>query len=359
MGDDLRKVKPGDPIDIPADTFNTFIDVARDFKSRRHDAAQAGHVPGQPPGVILTVRNDSGADADRFEVLGLDEPVFPPEDKNADFSRGVVMSCVTPADPDHLGAFVILLEPIADGAVGRALVQGPVYVQVQIDDADVADWADIDDGETSSLLAASSGAAKILWYDSASAPGTVWAVVLLGGGAAAAVTADDGSFCAHYSMSAYYEAWPEEVTFWSLAGCLNSIVQIAVDVRKCQYDLPSGNHPGNTEARTNNGFAGNCIASWEGDDDVWFELSYTAHDEAGDPIGSGQEAITDFHVQARVKTDGTLELRTVNDGAYLSCVIAGAVWRKSHPAAPGTIEFGAGGCHDDTTWGDGVWEPPA
>jgi hypothetical protein len=41
----------------------------------------------------------------------------------------------------------------------------------------------------------------------------------------------------------------------------------------------------------------------------------------------------------------------------LSCVIAGAVWRKSYPEAPGTIEFGAGGCHDDATWGDGVWEP--
>ena len=32
MGDTLKKVKPGDPLAIPAEAFNTFIDAARDFR---------------------------------------------------------------------------------------------------------------------------------------------------------------------------------------------------------------------------------------------------------------------------------------------------------------------------------------
>jgi hypothetical protein len=360
VGDTLKKVQPGDPLRIPASTFNTLIDVARDHLANRQNATRQPVLALPPPGVILTIRNDSGSDCGRFEVLGLDEPVFPPEDNTADFSRGPVMSCVYPVDPDHLGAFVVLLEPIAAGAVGRAMVQGAVYVQVQIDDLDKADWADITDGEPGYLTATDSGSARILWYDGEEV-GTLWCVCLLGAGGGSGGSTDDssGSFTAHYSMSRYFTEWPEETpAFWSLGGSLNSFIQIALDVRKCQYDLPTGNHPGCTLAKANQGFAGNCLASWAGDDDTWFDLGYTAHDATGDLIGEGVEAIPYFHIQARVTTAGSLELRTVNDGdSMLSCVIAGAVWRKSHPEAPGTIEFGAGGCHDDTTWGDGVWEP--
>ena len=33
--DALKKVQSGDPLVIPAQTFNTFIDAARDFKARQ------------------------------------------------------------------------------------------------------------------------------------------------------------------------------------------------------------------------------------------------------------------------------------------------------------------------------------
>jgi len=42
MFDTLRKVKPDDSLVIPAATFNTFVDSARDFLARqRPDAAGA------------------------------------------------------------------------------------------------------------------------------------------------------------------------------------------------------------------------------------------------------------------------------------------------------------------------------
>jgi len=163
MGDTLKKVQPGDKLRIPASTFNTFIDVARDHLARKQNVGGQSQAASPPPGVILTIRNDSGSDRDRFEVLGLDEPVFPPEDNTADMSHGPVMSAVTPVDPDHLGAFVVLLEPIASGTIGRAMIQGAVPVQVDFVDTDPNTHADISDGVAANLKAMATGSARILW----------------------------------------------------------------------------------------------------------------------------------------------------------------------------------------------------
>ena len=358
MGDTLKKVHPGDPLKIPAATFNTLIDVARDHLASRQNSARRPGMPLPPPGVILTIKNDSGSDCGRFEVLGLDSPVFPPEDNTADFSRGPVMSCVTPATPDHEGAFVVLLEPIADGKVGQAILQGAVYVKVDMGSLD-DEYAEVTDGQTGYLTSGDTGSARIIWHEDAEEAGQLWCVCLLTGRSGAATSDSGGSFTVHYSLSQYYEDWPEETTFYTLAGSGNSFIQIALDVRLCDADLPVGNHPGNAEANMTNGFAGNCIASWEGDDDTWFDLTYTARSYDGSLLGNGTEVMSNFKIQARVTTDGVLEIRTRNNGSTFgnSCVISGAIWRKGYPEAPGTMEIGAGGCHDDTTWGDGVWEP--
>jgi len=73
MSDPLKKVKPGDPLVIPAPTFNTFVDAANDFLGRRHDQFQGSSPAARHNGIVL-VRNDSGADRDRFDVLGVSAP---------------------------------------------------------------------------------------------------------------------------------------------------------------------------------------------------------------------------------------------------------------------------------------------
>ena len=40
MGDAFKKVQSGDALRIPAETFNTFIDAARDFKARRQSSSR-------------------------------------------------------------------------------------------------------------------------------------------------------------------------------------------------------------------------------------------------------------------------------------------------------------------------------
>jgi len=214
MGDTLKKVQPGDPLRIPAATFNTLIDVARAHLARKQNVGGQSQAASPPPGVILTIRNDSGSDRDRFEVLGLDEPVFPPEDNTADMSRGPVMSCVYPVDPDHRGAFVVLLEPIAAGAIGRAMIQGAVPVQVDFADTDPNTWADIADGVAANLKAGATGSARILWRTGDPGDtGVEWCICELTGGSdrCVAVTSDDSTPAALRSTDEEVEDKPHKV----------------------------------------------------------------------------------------------------------------------------------------------------
>jgi hypothetical protein len=214
MGDTLKKVQPGDPLRIPAATFNTLIDVARAHLERKQNVGGQSQAASPPPGVILTIRNDSGSDRDRFEVLGLDEPVFPPEDNTADMSRGPVMSGVYPVDPDHLGAFVVLLEPIASGAVGRAMIQGAVPVQVDFADTAPNTWADISDGVAANLKAMATGSARILWRTGEPGDtGVEWCICELTGSSdrRVAVTSEDSTPAALRSTDEEVEDKPHKV----------------------------------------------------------------------------------------------------------------------------------------------------
>jgi hypothetical protein len=40
VGDPFKKVRPGEALQIPAETFNTFLDAARDFKARQRSIAR-------------------------------------------------------------------------------------------------------------------------------------------------------------------------------------------------------------------------------------------------------------------------------------------------------------------------------
>lgn len=178
MGDAMRKVKPGDPLVIPAATFNTFIDSARDFLSRQHQQAQAGTPSGKHNCIVL-VRNDSGADRERFDVLGISGPVFDPGSDAEAFKNYPAMTGVTPAEDDHQGKFVILLEPVLAGKLVRAVAAGVVPARVDVPDEDYPyRLADITDGSAANLTAAKVGSAAILWREGGT--GVQWALVRLG-----------------------------------------------------------------------------------------------------------------------------------------------------------------------------------
>ncbi|HUX00612.1 MAG TPA: hypothetical protein VMY35_06475 [Phycisphaerae bacterium] len=175
-GDGLKPVRSGDPLRISARAWNGMLGLLR----QAGGAARGPSIARAPwrSGTCL-VRNDSGADVDRWGVLGVAgvDPTYA-EDADA-FANVPVLEGDTPADPDHRGRFVIATEPIADGAVGQAVVSGLAVCQVDIKDAGHK-YADIADGDAQQLVSGTRGSAVILHKPPGT--GTSWCLVLLGGG---------------------------------------------------------------------------------------------------------------------------------------------------------------------------------
>lgn len=181
----MQKVKPGDPLRIPAETWNTFIDVADTWGRQRHQVRRTPQYDGPQTGIVL-VRNVSGAARPRFGVLGIDGPLLDPEDNLAGFQERATVRGVVPT-ANHAGRFVVLLEPLADGAIGRACVDGICVARVEVASANDR-LADCAAGQTEQLVANPTGTARLLWVaDAPTYPATGWAVVQLGGGSGAAL----------------------------------------------------------------------------------------------------------------------------------------------------------------------------
>ena len=175
MADPLRKVNPGDPQRIPAAAYNAFIDAAREARNRQHNIRAGGPGEGWPAGTV-PVKNASGADVGRFGVLGLAGVLYGPDDNLEGFKNQPVLSGETPT-ADHAGAFVVLLEPVADGKVGLGVVAGAVVVRVNVSNAE-HQHADVDAGSTARLASGVAGSAQIAWVEEGT--GEKWAVVRLG-----------------------------------------------------------------------------------------------------------------------------------------------------------------------------------
>ena len=150
MANPFRKLPARSPVTAFSITaYNRMIDMLNWWVPQQRRSGGSGAIPcglNRESGVGL-VKNASGSDQSRFAVLGIDDVVFSPSDSLIGFQNGSVLSCITPAIADHIGKFVVLLEPLASGRIGLACVSGVVPVQV----AKFADgchaYADIKDAE--------------------------------------------------------------------------------------------------------------------------------------------------------------------------------------------------------------------
>jgi len=178
MSSALRKVRSGDPLVIPAAAYNAFIDAALDFRQRTAHLGQ-GAQPSFSQASIVLVRNDSGSNQNRMAVLGVDAPIIDPSTNEEEFRNRVALACVTPEEGTHVGRFVVLAEPIANGKIGRAYAAGVCPVKIDVpDEENECRYAEIADGVTANLKVSMQGSATILWR--AGGTGVQWAVIRLG-----------------------------------------------------------------------------------------------------------------------------------------------------------------------------------
>ena len=173
--DHLRKVQSRQKLEIPAATFNSFVDAARDFQQRQRDRRSKPE-PYFPDSGIILVANNSGADRDRFNVLGVAGPIIPPGANLIEFKRRVTFRGVKPQE-SHKCRFVVLLEPVKAGKIARAVIAGVTVVRLRIDDP-LDMCCDIEPKECGYLQTCLDGSAQILWKEKNS--GVCWAIVRLG-----------------------------------------------------------------------------------------------------------------------------------------------------------------------------------
>jgi hypothetical protein len=125
------------------------------------------------------VSNGSGADLDRFAVLGLDGALIDPSTGPDEFAERPGFSGVAPTS-DHVGngKFAILLEPAASDEVAMACIAGACVCKLNITSADDA-FADADSGTTAALVTGPSGPVQILWKESGTGSDK-WGIVRFG-----------------------------------------------------------------------------------------------------------------------------------------------------------------------------------
>jgi len=208
---DLKKVRTGDKLNIPATAYNAFVDAALDLRSRQSGISRTPQTTIHQPGIVL-LRNDSGEDRIRFDVLGLDRPIPTPAENEDEFQNRTCLSGVTPEMLKHRSKFGILLEPIPMGAMGRALVSGVTVAWVWFE-SELHAYADVCDGDAWSLQSAPYGAARCIWKDEPDAEGYGWAVVSVGerGLPELGVFEESGSAEGHAEMLFFPEAAATEV----------------------------------------------------------------------------------------------------------------------------------------------------
>ena len=178
----VEKVQSGRRLRIKARDWNQIADAANAFA-----AGQLGQAAGQGgrtrPGVVVPVHNASGQDRDRFDILGIGGAAFDPSTDLPAFQADVVAEGFTPTEPDHVGRFVILMEPAAMGAIAAGLIAGPCPVLLDVADGNHADFADIRDGDTNHLTTGPTGGAYVLWrakQGASPSTGSQWGLVMLG-----------------------------------------------------------------------------------------------------------------------------------------------------------------------------------
>ena len=177
----LEKVVSGQPLNIPATTYNAMIDAARKANSINTFNSETTNSKDYAK---VSVLNSSGSDLDRFFILGIDEPIILPADDQEDFESRITVDGVTPEDgtggsgaSDHRGRFVVLQEPIPDGEIGKARIAGETLCKVNVIDEDDG-FADVTDGVEDYLTSANTGSARILWKESGT--GEKWALIRIG-----------------------------------------------------------------------------------------------------------------------------------------------------------------------------------
>ena len=225
MATSFRRFRSGEKFRINEHTANAMMAAAEEYSRRSRDPGLIGSPEYFFQGNTIHVRNDSGSDMPRFSVAGLAAALITPAQNIVEFQNYPRFSVRTPVVATDASRFCILIEPLADGAIGLAMVSGVVPVQINGAALPGLNCAGVVDGQIGYLTPAACGV-DVLWCDGGSSlrwalvqiPGTAPTVLrgtlantLLGSDAYGQVNIllpDDSSAARgpYNALNAYYEA---------------------------------------------------------------------------------------------------------------------------------------------------------
>jgi len=159
VGQTTQKVVPGDPLRIPARTYNEFVDAANAHKlSVKSGALPLGSLRNLG---TLAVRNTTEAEVERFGALAIGGLAIAYEDNPTQFEADPVVDGVA-GTLEHAGHMVTLLEPVSPGGVARGVVSGVVPALVRMV-SEQHRFADVDPANPGRLRSWFRGASQMLW----------------------------------------------------------------------------------------------------------------------------------------------------------------------------------------------------
>lgn len=165
MSDPYKKVQPGDRLTIPAQAWNRVLD------SVSIPVQTGGELAGlQPAPNTVLIKNSSGQDKQRFELLGVTGPLVNPHESpthESDFLRRPALVGVT-VNATHFERFVVCLEPIKNNAVGVAAVSGVFPCRVELRSVQHRFAVP----SSSGLVSSSCGPVALLWVGATGVTGT-------------------------------------------------------------------------------------------------------------------------------------------------------------------------------------------
>jgi len=174
-GNAFRHVYRGEKVHNDAKLQNAVVDLVNSELMKKQNQSSQVAQPVVNPSIIY-VRNDSSADVGAFYVLALGDLIITPQNESA-FKQHIVMAGIEPV-AGYEGRFAVLLEPLAPGKIGKAIVDGICQVRVYIDaETETSEFADISDGEFV-LRPVADGTARLIWAQDII--GEQWAIVRLG-----------------------------------------------------------------------------------------------------------------------------------------------------------------------------------
>jgi hypothetical protein len=182
-----NRIKPG-PLrgQISARAWNRAQDAADIVLGDRYSQAGEPQTDGPKPYTPILAKNNTTGTVNRWGVLSVAGVVFTPSGATGNATQQFQDQPVLSGGlPTGGSSFVVAVEPIAAGKIGRVAVAGVVQAKINVvSESDT--FATAKDGDLTQLTSSSSGEATILWKESGTGAGK-WAIVRFGGAGGASI----------------------------------------------------------------------------------------------------------------------------------------------------------------------------